>query len=280
MKKSTLLLAFAIFFGAINLSAAKVDTVQTYSSVMNKTIEAVIITPDSYDNKKSFPVFYLLHGHGGDAGNWITHMPATKGLADTHQMIIVCPDGHRSSWYFDSPVDSTMRYETYVTKELVNWVDKNYKTIAKREGRAISGLSMGGHGGLYLAFRNQDVYGACGAMSGGVDIRPFPKNWQISERLGAQAEHPDNWERNTVINLLHLLTPGCLKIIIDCGTEDFFYDVNVKLHKELKYRNIPHDFISRPGKHDKFYWDNAVKYQALFFGEYFKEQIASENKSK
>ena len=270
MKKTTLFLAFSFLFISMKLSAAKVDTVQTYSATMDKTIKAVVITPDSYDNTKKFPVFYLLHGYSGNAKSWVDDMPSTKMLADQHQMVIVCPDGGFSSWYYDSPVDSTVRYETYVAKELVSWVDKNYKTIAKREGRAVSGLSMGGHGGLYLGFRNQDVYGACGSMSGGVDIRPFPNNWHINRRLGTQAKHPENWEKHTVINLLHLLAPNSIKIIIDCGTEDFFYDVNARLHEELKYRNIPHDFISRPGGHNGEYWNNAVKYQALFFSEYFQ----------
>lgn len=269
MKKTFLFLLLSIQ-ATFQVSAAKVDTVATYSPSMKKSIPAVVVTPDSYDNNKSFPVLYLLHGHGGNAKSWIQGMPSTQGLADKYQFIIVCPDGAVSSWYFDSPVDSSMRYETYVSKELVEWVDKNYKTIAKREGRAITGLSMGGHGGLYLGFRHQDVYGACGSMSGGVDIRPFPNNCNMSKRLGTQAQYPENWEQHTVMNQLHLLTPNSIKIIIDCGTGDFFYNVNVRLHRELEYRNIPHDFISRPGKHNGVYWDNAVKYQALFFAEYFR----------
>jgi S-formylglutathione hydrolase FrmB len=106
-------------------------------------------------------------------------------------------------------------------------------------------------------------------MSGGVDIRPFPDNWEMSNVLGKQSEYPDNWEKHTVMNQLHLLTPNSIKIIIDCGTEDFFYGVNVKLHNELLYRNIPHDFISRPGAHNRPYWNNAIKYQALFFADFF-----------
>ena len=108
---------------------------------------------------------------------------------------------------------------------------------------------MGGHGALYLAFKHQDVFGAAGSMSGGVDITPFPNNWDISKRLGSYAQQPERWESNTVINLTHLLTPNALAIIIDCGTNDFFYNVNVKLHDKLVYSNIPHDFITRPGGH-------------------------------
>jgi enterochelin esterase-like enzyme len=74
------------------------------------------------------------------------------------------------------------------------------------------------------------------------------------------------------MGLLHLLTPNTLKIIIDCGTQDFFYAVNERLHDELLYRNIPHDYISRPGAHNWVYWSNAVKYQLLYFNEFFDNQ--------
>ena len=71
------------------------------------------------------------------------------------------------------------------------------------------------------------------------------------------------------MNQLYLLSPNSIKIIIDCGTEDFFYAVNVRLHEELMYRNIPHEFISRPGGHNAAYWNNAILYQGLFFANYF-----------
>ncbi len=255
-----------------NLFAEKIDTVTTYSPSMKKNIKAVVITPDSYSPEKKFPVIYLLHGYSGNAEGWIGGMPSTKKLADKYQYIIVCADGNFSSWYFDSPIDSTWKYETYISKELVSWVDKNYNTIASREGRAITGLSMGGHGALFLAFRHQDVFGVCGSMSGGVDIRSFPLNWDISKRIGDMKSYPENWEKYTVVNQLHYLTPNSIKIMFDCGTDDFFYDVNVKLHQELLYRNIPHEFISRPGAHTIQYWDNSIQYQGLFFYNYFKEK--------
>lgn len=253
-------------------NAAVVDTVTTYSPSMKKNIKAVVITPDNYTNNKELPVLYLLHGFGGNYADWITKANGFERGADLHQMIIVCPDGN-NSWYWDSPTDQNYKYETYVSDELVKWVDSKYKTIKSRKGRAITGLSMGGHGALYLALRHQDVYGAAGSMSGGVDIRPFPNNWQMAARLGKFAEQPDNWEKYTVINLLHLLTPNSLSILVDCGTEDFFYKVNEHLHEQLAYRNIPHDFISRPGAHNWPYWNNAINYQMLFMSTYFKNQM-------
>ena len=271
MKKTYLLLSILLFIGIASTFAAKTDTIITYSPSMDKEIPAVVITPDSYNGEIQFPVLYLLHGHGGNYSSWTSSSDEALQMADQYNFIIVCPDGNIDSWYFDSPMDSTSRYETYVAKELVEWIDSNYKTIPNKKARAITGLSMGGHGALYLAFRHQDVYGACGSMSGGVDIRPFPNNWGMKKYLGNQSEHPKNWENNTVLNMLHLLTPNNLAITIDCGTGDFFFDVNLRLHKELNYRNIPHTFISRPGVHNWDFWKMSVKYHALFFAEYFSQ---------
>jgi S-formylglutathione hydrolase FrmB len=268
LKRFLLLAAFA---GAFQLSAiaAIVDTVETYSASMKKNINAVVITPDNYASAKELPVVYLLHGYSGGYADWISRAKGFEKAADRYQFIIVCPDGN-NSWYWDSPVDPRYKYETYVSKELVEWVDSKYKTIKSPKGRAITGLSMGGHGALYLAFRHQDVFGAAGSMSGGVDIRPFPNNWDMAARLGKYAQYPDNWEKNTVINLLHLLTPNSLSLIIDCGTDDFFFKVNENLHQQLLQRNIPHDYITRPGAHNWPYWSNAIGYQLLFMNNFFK----------
>ena len=272
MKKNILLALLLTYTTSASIFAAKVDSLNVHSPLMNREIPVVVITPDSYNNQTQLPVVYLLHGYSGNYSNWGGSDDA-KMMADQYDFIIVCPDGDYSSWYFDSPMDSSSRFETFVAKELVAWTDNNYKTIARREARAITGLSMGGHGALYLAFRNQDVYGACGSMSGGVDIRPFPERWEIKKHLGEQKEHPDNWNKHTVLNLLHLLTPDALEISIDCGVDDFFYDVHVRLHQELTYRNIPHTFISRPGKHNWDFWKTSVKYHSLFFADYFNKSL-------
>ena len=197
-----------IFFLSISTFsyASRIDTLVVHSTVMDKDIKNVVITPDSYSEKgKAFSVIYLLHGAGGDHKDWLKKAPEIKTYADFYDVIIVCPDGYKTSWYFDSPVDSTMQYETYISKELISAMDSSYNTKANKENRAITGLSMGGHGALYLAFRHTNVWGAAGSMSGGVDIRPFPLRWEISKRLGTYAENPGNWESNTVINLVHLL---------------------------------------------------------------------------
>ena len=271
MKKVLFLILVTVFAFPILLQASIVDTVETYSDAMKMKLKAVVIRPNNYESLKEMPVVYLLHGFSDNYNGWIKKAGGFEKAADQYNMIIVCPDGGYSSWYWDSPVDEKFKYETYISKELVSWVDSKYKTIKDRKGRGITGLSMGGHGGLYLAFKHQDVFGAAGSMSGGVDIRPFPNNWDMAKRLGKYSEQSERWEKNTVINMLHLLTPNTLAIIIDCGVDDFFFKVNENLHEQLLYRNIPHDYITRPGGHTWPYWTNAVKYQLLFMNEFFSK---------
>lgn len=271
MKKISFLAVLLIVL--LRAAAAKVDTLDVYSPAMKKNIKTVVAVPDNYDQTRKYPVVYLLHGYSGNYAGY-SKMKGVMETADQYQLLLVCPDGGYGSWYWDSPVDPSFQYEMFVARELVAWVDKHYSTIPSPAGRGISGLSMGGHGALYLAIKHPDVFGATGSMSGGVDIRPFPNNWDMAKRLGRYSAFPERWEKNTVINMLYLIEPNTLKIIIDCGTEDFFYKVNENLHKELLLRNIPHDYITRPGAHNGTYWQNAIQYQLLFMHRFFTEPAA------
>ena len=256
-----------LFFSA---QAAQVDTIQVFSASMNKNIKTCVIVPDNYKkSKKKFPVVYLLHGYSGNYGTWVKSFKEVLQQVDRYGFIAIGVDGNYSSWYFNSPIDPTFKYETYIIDELVPFIDKKYKTIASREGRAISGLSMGGHGALYLSLKHQDVFGAAGSMSGGVDIRPFSEKWDIKNRLGAITDFPENWEKNTVVNLIELNQNNNLKLIIDCGVDDFFIDVNRELHQKMLALKIDHDYIERPGKHNIDYWENSLKFQLLFFYNFF-----------
>lgn len=271
MKGRLILTIGVVLFTVFGVFASRVDTLNVKSSSMNKSVANLVILPDSYAlQKEQYPVLYLLHGAGGDHTDWATKVLGIKDYADLYNMIIVCPDGGKTSWYFDSPLDKEMSYETYVSKELIGAVDEKYNTLPNRESRAITGLSMGGHGAFYLAFRHQDIWGAAGSMSGGLDIRPFPENWDLSKRLGNYAENREQWEDNTVINMMYLLKGDHLKLIFDCGINDFFYDGNKRMHQQLMERNIPHDYIERPGSHNWEYWANAIQYQLLYFGAFFK----------
>ena len=245
---------------------------EVYSQSMKKPVKNLAVLPSSYkSSQKRYPVIYLLHGFGGNYSTWAHQTkPNLQQLADAYDVIFVCPDGARS-WYWDSPKNPSLRYETYVSKELVEAVDAKFRTIPRREARAITGFSMGGHGGLWLGFRHQDIFKNCGSMSGGVDIRPFPKNWDMERSLGSYAENPEIWDSHTVINQMHLLPQNGagINIIIDCGYQDFFYKVNEALHEKLLKHNIQHEYTVRAGAHTHQYWNNSIDYQTMFFVKNF-----------
>ena len=193
---------------------------------------------------------------------WPSHVDL-KQKATQYSVIIVCPDG-QDSWYFDSPIDPKMQFETFVSKELVNYIDSHYRTLARADKRAITGLSMGGHGALWLGWRHPDVFKHCGSMSGGVDITKFPDRWNIDKRLGKFASSKGVWATHSVASLVPALKAG-QNIIIDCGDRDFFFEVNMALHKALEDKGIVHDFTIRAGQHSWQYWVESLEKHLKFF---------------
>ena len=163
-----------------------------FSTALGVKKNVVVYLPAGYTTSgKRYPVFYYLHGLGGEETNWTSggklHETADQlGL----QAIVVMPDGD-DGFYADSAkqvdYDACMKsgaglffpqrprrttcvraskYETYIVNDLVSWVDATYRTIASREGRAIAGLSMGGFGALHLAMRHPTLFAAAASHSG------------------------------------------------------------------------------------------------------------------
>lgn len=246
------------------------DTVFIYSNSMQQQIKCVVIKPDIYKKRKlQFPVVYLLHGYGGWYSNWIIRVPELKIFADEFGEIIVCPDGAYASWYFDSPINDKMRYETYISNEVPHYIDSAYRTIADRHYRAITGLSMGGHGALFIAWRHSETFAAAGSMSGVVDLNESKNKYEIVKVLGDTIHFEDYWKNYSVINLVEKKPADSLAIIIDDGIDDIFIAANRRLHQKLLALKIPHEYIERPGKHSWDYWRYAVHFQLLFFKKFF-----------
>ena len=247
------------------------EIIAVHSEAMNKNIMVTVLLPDGYySSKESLPVVYVIHGFSDNYKKWDENANVGR-FADQYNMIIVTPDGGYDSWYFDAPEDPTYRYETFISKELIKYIDSHYKTVPEKKMRAVTGQSMGGHGAMYLAIRHKDIFGSVGSTSGGLDIRPFPKNWGISKRLGTIEEHPENWEKHTVINVVDSLKNGELNIVFDCGYDDFFYQVNCNMHEKLLKMGIAHDFFRRPGNHSWGYWNNSIQYHMLYFNNCFRD---------
>ena len=141
---------------------------------MNRLYKAAVVLPNSYTKSKmKYPVMYLLHGAYGHFDSWLSKTPNKNlihQLADQYNMIIVMPEGETFSFYLDSPVSKGSQFETHITKEVISKIDNTYRTINDRKGRVITGLSMGGHGALYLSAKHPELFCAAGSMSGAVDM--------------------------------------------------------------------------------------------------------------
>lgn len=271
MKKIRFLLILLIASQLV-LAKSQVDTVMIFAEKMQKEVKSVVVKPANYTKNKQYPVLYLLHGYSDNYSKWVNTVPDILDLSTRYGIIIVCPDGGYNSWYFDSTVDPSSQYESYITSDLIGYVDKHYRTISDRNGRAITGLSMGGHGALYLAIRHRDLFAHAGSMSGGVDLFYSTKNWEISQKIGSYEDHPEAWHARSVTDMVESLKNKDLDLIIDCGVNDFFYGINAKLHRKLIDLKIDHDYIERPGVHNWEYWTNSIQYQMLFFHRCFTRQ--------
>lgn len=259
---------FILLFQQFNLFGQSADTVNVYSASMNKNIRCVIIQPDRYKKNIPLPVVYLLHGYGGKYNNWINKVPEIKKYASLFNMIIVCPDGF-NSWYFNSITDTSQQLETFLSEELIKYVDKNYKTISKNTSRAITGLSMGGHGAMYLGLKYPEIFGACGSMSGVTDLSVRKNKYDIIKILGDTILQAASWKNHSVMYIIE--NPQSKPaIIFDCGTSDGFINENRMLHQKMEILKIPHQYTERNGNHNWIYWAESIPYQLLFFRNYFK----------
>ncbi|OGX87774.1 esterase [Hymenobacter lapidarius] len=280
-----LILSLFLLATALTASAVKVDTLAIPSAAMNKTYRAAVVLPASYakNKKASYPVLYLLHGAYGHFSDWLKNTPDKQlvhRLADQYNLIIVLPEGETFAFYLDSPVNPGSQFETYLTREVIPKIDQTYRTVRDRKGRVITGLSMGGHGALYLSARQPDLYSAAGSMSGALDLQSKNRNLTpeaAAQRaqlwapvLGSETANPERFTANSVVNLVDLMHCNGLPLIIDCGVDDGLLEINREVHRRLLYNHTPHDYTERPGTHTWDYWQNALPYQVLFLHQVLK----------
>lgn len=240
------------------------------STAMNKSFNATVITPKSYGKiSKKYSVVYILHGWLNDYDSMNYHTEIGK-LSDQYDFIIVMPDGDTNKWYFDSRENPAFRFGTYVGKEVPEYIDKKYKTIRKRNGRAVTGYSMGGFGAFNAVFSYPEIFGSVGSMSGAVEISGYDDKWNLRKIFGNYEDNKELWDSVAVKNNLDKLTDKKFNIIISCGDKDFFIDINRELHEKMLESGIKHTYIERPGGHSWDYWRDEIKFQLLFFSNYLK----------
>lgn len=133
----------------------------------------IILPPTYRTSERRYPVVYYLPGYGGSA--MLEDIFPPDMVAESMrpgrigEMILVVANGWNrlgGSFYVNSSV--TGNWEDFIVKDVVNYIDSNYRSIATSEARGISGHSMGGFGALNLAMRHPDVFGSVYAFSAGL----------------------------------------------------------------------------------------------------------------
>jgi diacylglycerol O-acyltransferase / trehalose O-mycolyltransferase len=224
------------------------------TTALDEPTRVRVLVPTGYaaHPERRYPVLYLLHGRDGAFSDWTRYGGAERATART-PLIVVMPDGGRDAVYTDERAD---RWPAYHSGELVRWVDRRFRTVATRRGRAIAGLSMGGFGALSYAARNPGTYVAAASFSGALELsRPRPID--LAPRLRS-------------LKLLELRTgdgapgpldaagtrPGCGACVI----ERFLHPMNVRMHRRLATLGIRHVWDDYgPGTHDWPYWRRDLR---------------------
>ena len=150
------------------LAQEPVTTVESFSPAVERSMKYNIVLPADYQSSdERYPVLYLLHGLTSNYTAW--GRQGTAFYAGSFgDLIVVMPDVG-NSWYInyaENEGGQKNNWEDHIIVDVIGHVDANYRTIARREGRAINGLSMGGFGGLSLGLRHPDMFVSIGSTSG------------------------------------------------------------------------------------------------------------------
>jgi enterochelin esterase-like enzyme len=165
--------------------SSQVKRVVFDSKVAGEQVSCYVFTPTTYNADKDhrFPVLYWLHGSGGSSSGAVAQVAQRYGEAmragKIPPMILVFPNGLPMGMWCDWK-DGSVKLETMFIEELMPHIDRNYRTVAKREGRVIEGFSMGGYGAARLGFKHPHLFAAVSLLGAG----PLQADFNEAPRAG------------------------------------------------------------------------------------------------
>jgi enterochelin esterase-like enzyme len=256
---------------AINQARQTVRELKIRSEVLGRDVNLNLLLPANYEQSGlRYPVLYLLHGSYDNHKAW-NEKTGAAALLSTLPLIVVMPDAGMTR-YINSP--GLGRYKDFFLQELVPHIDKNYRSIAQREGRALCGLSMGGYGAWRLGLDAPKTFVATAALSGSFawgeapfeNERYFERAKQIYGGDGAGQRQMFVGDRiwpHVEKNLIEAKWQGPA-LYFSIGTEDFLRPANLVLRGRLEEKKIPFIYAENPGAHEWIYWDTHLR-DALSF---------------
>jgi enterochelin esterase-like enzyme len=224
----TVLLGLAVVAVAATVSAqSTARTVRIETTDMGQRVFAVLLPNGYEESTKRYPVLYLLHGGGQDHTAFMAR-PRFAARARRFEMIVVMPAADRGS-----PQPTVVaRYQDFLARDLVAYIDANYRTVGSPAARAIAGLSMGGMYASSTGLRYPQIFGNVGAFSAAV----------LRTAIAPAAE-----------------SDAMPYFYLSCGTLDNLLPASRQLQALVKERNLPHEYHEIPGfDHSWSFWDPQI----------------------
>lgn len=247
------------------------------SPVLGIDRRCYVYTPAGYEGgSQKYPVFYLLHGAGGDEDAWTNMGRAAQimdnliALGKAKPMIVVMTNGNANQAGAQNEVPAfpqqgeqgmamyqryAGKFEEHLVKDMVPFIDKNFRTLKGMNNRAIAGLSMGGAHTETITNNNPGMFGYIGVFSMGL------MNFGIQQQDLAKVEQ----ERESKIEALK--SSGYKLYWIGCGKDDFLYKSVIDLRNLLDKHNFKYTYRESTGGHT---WANWRIYLSEFTPQLFK----------
>lgn len=238
--------------------------VRYYSEALSREVAFQAIIPEK--GEAGYPTLYLLHGYTGNERDWLRYSRIQK-LAEERGLAVIMPAGE-NSFYLDQ--EDGPRYSEYISRELVEKTRDLFPLSRRREDTLLAGLSMGGYGAMRNGLLHHGTFGWVASFSG-VVFTADPKMNEDEELL--LIRHPvvrrltksERWteippDTDLVVLLERAKEANQLpRLFLACGTEDYLYRDNARLHGLMEARGFPHHYLEGPGEHDWKYWDAVVE---------------------
>jgi S-formylglutathione hydrolase FrmB len=244
----------ALYAGGYPAERGEWHEEHVFSRALGTMNSFLVWTPPGYsEHGRPYPTLYLLHGIGAPATfgaeEWLGYaltedLDRLLGLGLIDPMIVVLPNGDRGYWM--NHAAGGPRWADFVVGDLVDYVDATFHTDTRREGRAIGGHSMGGHGALQLALNHPEVFAAAGAHS--PTLRPF----------GSVPAFFGDWHWFTRHDPLSLAqrTEAAPRTAfwLDVGDRDQWRQSTKEIALALRAHGAPVEFRELEGEHEGWYW--------------------------
>lgn len=259
MKKLFIAVALFLFTGTV-FGQAKSFVDSTFSHSLGRMMPVSIIIPSSYDDQKSMPILYLLHGHSIHHSYFLKNTDIEKYVEES-SVLCVMPEGG-NSWFINSYSEPEDRFEDYLMKDLPEFIQKKYNVDTDRQ--YIAGFSMGGYGALVLALRNPDRFVFAASIAGAI---MYPRDIEILEDIPKYefakpstdmvfGELPNVFREEHDPFLLYKNTPpeDLPYIFFFTGLQDFFPEVMTAqraLSDSLNTYGALHEYHEIQGDHNR-----------------------------